>query len=213
MKHAVSREIFDYWNDLRGSRTSPERGDIDPATIRHSLAYTFILEVGGTGGERLVTIRLSGTRLNALFRSELKSRPFHGLWSVGQAAAADALIDTVLNDRRAVVAGVRGTTVFGETIDLELLLLPLRHHGRTHARMLGSLAAITVPTWIGLHPITGLDLLTSRIILAEQPGHRRSRCLAGAGQVPATDGDGGVRQVGPLRVYQGGRADAIDTAR
>ena len=47
MKHATSRMLFAYWDALRGERSSPERGAINPGAIRHILADTFILEISG----------------------------------------------------------------------------------------------------------------------------------------------------------------------
>src|SRR5215204_4458470 len=45
MKHATTRMIFGYWDALRGERSAPERGEIEPGEIRHVLADTFVLEV------------------------------------------------------------------------------------------------------------------------------------------------------------------------
>ena len=62
----------------------------------------------------------------------------------------------VADDAVGLTAGARGRTQEGYTVDLELLLLPLRHRGRTHARQIGVLAPLTVPFWLGSSP--GLDL-------------------------------------------------------
>ena len=56
MRKPSTRELFNYWNELRGTRSAPERRDIDPTRIRHALANTFILEaVDGddAGGPKL----------------------------------------------------------------------------------------------------------------------------------------------------------------
>ena len=44
MKHPSNRELFEYWNERRGTRLAPERADIDPAAIRKVLGDTFVLE-------------------------------------------------------------------------------------------------------------------------------------------------------------------------
>ena len=49
-------------------------------------------------------------------------------------------------------------------LNLEILLLPLRHHGQTHARLLGCLTPMTTPDWLGLMPIGPLKLQTVRVI-------------------------------------------------
>jgi len=35
-------------------------------------------------------------------------------------------------------------------VDIEAVLLPLRHHGLTHSRILGGFAVSAAPYWIGL---------------------------------------------------------------
>jgi hypothetical protein len=209
MKHAVSRDLFAYWDALRAGRTAPERCDVDPAAIRHILAYTFVLEVAGSGPSRDVIIRLSGTRLNALFRCELKGSHLDDIWAARDVTMARTMIDYVLDDRVGVVAGARGAPPGDAAIDLELLILPLRHHGRTHVRLLGSLAAISTPSWIGLRPITGLELTGFRTLLAAEAETRLPRfgpdSRAGSPVGPVTGAPVAVKQVGGFRVYQGGR--------
>ena len=69
MKLAASRELFAYWNALRGARSAPERDDVDPGAIRGVLADTFILEFDPAAG---FPLRVVGTRTNALFLRELR---------------------------------------------------------------------------------------------------------------------------------------------
>ncbi len=212
MKHAVSRDLFAYWDALRAGRTAPERCDVDPAAIRHILAYTFVLEVSGSGPSRDVIIRLSGTRLNALFRCELKGRPLDDIWAARDVTAARMMVGGVLDDRVGMVAGARGAPPGGAAIDLELLILPLRHHGRTHVRLLGSLAATSAPSWIGLRPITGLELTGFRTLLpveAETQPRFGSDGRAPSPVGPITGAPVAVKQVGGFRVYQGGRRPGL----
>jgi hypothetical protein len=68
MKHQSSLQVFEYWNEQRGRRVSPERGDIEPGPIRRALGDTFIL---GRDAEGAYRFRLSGTRTCALFCREL----------------------------------------------------------------------------------------------------------------------------------------------
>ncbi len=168
MKHGVSRDLYNYWNALRAGRTAPERGDIDPAAIRHVLAYTFILEVstGTMSQAREVTFRLSGTRLNALFQRDLKGRPFSEIWLPEEAALAEHRLERCPRRSRRYRCGRRGVARAGyEAVAFEMMLLPLRHHGKTHARLLGSIAASVAPTWIGLYPIEGLEIRSFHHIL------------------------------------------------
>jgi hypothetical protein len=146
MKHSASRELFAHWNDRRGLRALPERSEIEPSAIRVALGDTFIL--GAEPGED-PRFRLAGTRVCALFGRELKDETFTALWDAGHQAAMRRLLVTVTEEEIGVVAGGRARTPEGFTCDLELLLLPLRHRGRSGRRMLGTLAPLAVPVWLG----------------------------------------------------------------
>lgn len=161
MRHAATRILFAYWDRLRGDRAAPERGEIEPGAIRHVLADTFILEVDVAGQ---AVFRLAGTRLCALAGAELRGRPFASLWPDDAAAEVGHLVDTVLDDTAGVIGGIVGTTARGATVNLELLMLPLRHRGKTHARMLGALSPGVVPAWLGLDPVVALSTRSLRVI-------------------------------------------------
>src|SRR5687768_16604574 len=42
MKQTSSRELFGYWTARRGTRSAPERGEIEPSAIRRALGDLFI---------------------------------------------------------------------------------------------------------------------------------------------------------------------------
>jgi hypothetical protein len=161
MKHATTRILFGYWDTLRGERAAPDRGEIEPGAIRHVLADTFILECDAM---RSTSFRLAGTRLCALLGGELKGRDLASLWPNEAKPEIGRLISTVLDDSAGIVGGVTGSTQRGASIDLELLLLPLRHRGKTHARLLGALSPATIPLWIGVDPVVSLSTLSLRVI-------------------------------------------------
>ena len=167
MRQAATQELYSYWNRLRGERLSPERDEIDPQAIRHILADTMILEVDA---ERQFPVRISGTRLNALFMSEQKGAPFVSLFAPEEREAASAMIVSVLDGARPIVAGLSAAPEGGEAATLELLLLPLRHHGKTHARILGSLTPLAIPSWLGLRQASCLRMISMRFIENGQDG-------------------------------------------
>ncbi len=165
MKHATTRMLFAYWDSLRGERAAPERGEIEPGEIRHILADTFILE---TVADRPPEIRLAGTRLCALFGRELKGVPFAELWRNNGSRETARFVELVTSETAGLVIGLVATSTEGANLDLELLLLPLRHRGKTHVRLLGALSAKIVPPWIGLHPIAGVATVSLRVISPSQ---------------------------------------------
>ena len=142
MKHTSMRLLFDYWNRQRGERSAPARSEIDPGAIRHALGDTFMLSADFIDGIRF---RLAGTRVFALFGREIKGEGFNVLWSEASRAQIADLVIAVVNEASCVVAGVNGRTEKGAETELELLLLPLGHDGRTRVRALGTLAPLVRP--------------------------------------------------------------------
>ncbi len=155
MKHATTREVFAYWDNCRGNRPAPERSDIEPGAIRGVLCDTFILAFDHKAGH---PFRLAGTRLCALMGCELKGEPFADLWRDGSREEIGTLLKTIAEETVGLVAAVKGETENGQTVDLELLLLPLRHRGRMPARLLGALSPLRPPYWAGVNPVLDLEL-------------------------------------------------------
>lgn len=214
MKHPTSRQLHAYWDRLRGERAAPERGEIEPGAIRNLLADSFILETDPP--RRSGAVRLAGTRLCALFGRELRGSPFSDLWGEPQALTHFApihpsvihpwrLVEMVACDTVGVVAGATGFTARGESLDLELLLLPLRHRGKTQTRILGALSPHCVPTWLGSRPVLRIEA-TSLRVLESAPPERTMRRFADALPEPANDAR--PTRFGHLLVHEGGRGGA-----
>lgn len=161
MKNTSTRLVFDYWDELRGDRSAPERGEIEPGALRHALADTFVLENEPVGP----VFRLAGTRLCALTGHELRGRLFTALWQdVESQADMRRLVQTVMDESAGAVAGLSGETSTGIPLYLELLLLPLRYRGRTHARVLGALSPALTPDWLGLDTVGNMRMISLRML-------------------------------------------------
>lgn len=194
MKHPSSRQVFDYWNERRGHRIAPERGDIEPGPIRRALGDTFILGQDAGGAYRF---RLAGTRTCALFCRELKSAAFIELWADADKAAMQEQIAAVSEESAGFLAGVTGRNADGAAAELELLLLPLVHRDRSQNRLLGVLAPLVQPYWLGTTPVAGIVCGTVRN-LGPEAEHVIAPRL-----VPGTD-NGRVRR--GFVVIDGGRS-------
>ena len=194
MKHPSNRELFAYWNERRGLRLAPERADIEPAAIRHVLGDTFVLEIDGPAQH---PFRLAGTRLCALFGRELKGESFVRLWQRSGQTSLRELLAVVAEEKVGVVASATGAASDDGLlpIQLELMLLPLAFHSRGEARLLGALAPMTTPYWLGAKSIGPLSLGMFRHIGAAAQD-LAPRIVAAAGRVKRG-----------LTVYDGGRAD------
>jgi hypothetical protein len=155
MKSAPTRKLFAYWNARRGTRLAPERGDIEPGAIRDILGDSFIIAFDAAAEH---PFRLAGTRVCTLFGRELKGEPFVRMWDEASREDIARFTATVADDAVALVAGASARTAQGSPADLELLLLPLYHRGRTHVRLLGTLAPVTPPYWLGAEHVGPLSL-------------------------------------------------------
>ena len=178
MKHQATRDLYAYWNALRRGRSAPDRSEIEPTAIRDVLADTFMLDIDQS---HAFPIRLAGTRFNGLFDAEQKGRSFLELWRAEERRNVAAVLTTVVDGACPVVAGgVAAPAGQLEAGSFEFLFLPLRHHGKTHARLLGiaTPAASREPAWLGLLPLGPMAL--------RSPAHRRRsrarRLCAGAAQ-------------------------------
>ena len=181
MKHPLSRELYEYWNQRRGAGAAPERGDIDPAAIKRILGDSFVLSV--EPGEAPL-FRVAGTRICALFGRELRGEEFAGIWRDDHSQQIRELVDLVAEEEIGVLAGA-GTEADAEPANglpcsFELLMLPLSHRGRSGRRMLGSLVAMERPYWLGIWPARRLSLGVVQFVGASvysppQAGTRASR--------------------------------------
>ncbi|CCJ06309.1 PAS domain-containing protein [Methylocystis sp. SC2] len=160
MKLPVTRDLYDYWGRLKGERTAPDRAEIDPLAIRHILPDIFIIEVDP---ERRLPLRLCGARVNALWQCEQKGRLFPEWWSAQRQEAVAEAIRRVVDAETPLIAQAR-TASDRNAAEFELLLLPLRHFGRSCSRVLGSLAPAQRLEWGGIRPVGPLDLVAVRML-------------------------------------------------
>lgn len=155
MKHAASRALYAYWENRRGQRSAPERGDIEPGAIRQALSDAFIVALDRGAGH---PFRLAGTRVCALLGHELKGEPFIGLWAAASQPAISGLLAMLDDECVGTVAAVTARNGDGEPVDLELVLLPLAASRPSLARAIGILAPLHVPLWLGAKPVGALAL-------------------------------------------------------
>jgi hypothetical protein len=163
MKTSANRDLFAYWDKVRGSRVAPERADIEPDAIRHILGDCFFLADGNAAN---FPFRLAGTRLCALFGRELKGDHFFNLWGRTDQAAIRKLMNAIVDEKTGLVAQATGRTTNGSplVVNLELLMLPLLQRGPLDARVLGAIVPVTMPFWLGARFVGSLELGAMRHI-------------------------------------------------
>lgn len=170
MQMPSTKTLYTYWNTIRGSRSAPDRRDIDPTRIREALANTFILELDSADK---FSFRLAGSHLCTSYCRELKGRSFSALWHDRDSDAMDTLIRAVTEDHAVALVTFQGTTALHTKVSFETILMPLRHNGSTHTRILGAMSAVEEPYWLGVQPvleqrITGLRLIWPDEVPAEE---------------------------------------------
>ena len=209
MKHATTRELYDYWNRLRGSARAPLRSAIEPSDIRRILSETFILEVGGRDD---YFVRLAGTRVCALYCRELKGSNLLDLWAGEDRSAMATLAAAVSEDGAGAVLTLAAETADEREVACEMLLLPLRHGGEIFNRVLGSCVALERPYWLGTEAVVRQRITSLRLIWPEEaPRYLRRRTdqpaavLPLEGRPPIRFPISGSRQHGHLFVVDGGK--------
>jgi hypothetical protein len=161
MKHSSTRQLYHYWNERRGLRSAPERSEIEPGAIRHILADTFILTFDARAGH---PFRIAGTRVCAAFGRELKGEALINFFAAESRDLIRDLFSVVATEAIGAVAGLQADSAEGDTLELELLMLPLSHRDRTDARIIGALVPVAAPYWLGTSTLGALALNTHRYL-------------------------------------------------
>jgi hypothetical protein len=147
MRHAVSKELYAYWRALGRGGCAPERNAVEPSAIRGVLADTFVLDFDPAAG---FPLRISGSRINAVFLTELRGASFLKIWRDTDRAAVAWLLQAAADGEAPYWLLAQARPAGLAPVEIEVTLLPLRHRGSTHARMLGSLTACAGAEWVGL---------------------------------------------------------------
>ncbi len=216
MQMPSTKTLYTYWNAIRGSRSAPDRRDIDPTRIREALANTFILELDEADK---FSFRLAGSHLCTSYCRELKGRSFSALWHDRDSDAMDTLIRAVTEDHAVALVTFQGSTALHTKVSFETILMPLRHNGSTHTRILGAMSALEEPYWLGVQPIleqriTGLRLIwpdevpaeeTQREVLANVVNDTEFAQATPPSAMPTTVYGRTARRYAHLAVIDGGR--------
>jgi len=201
MQHKTTEAVFQYFNGLRGDRTAPLRSEIDPAALKSVLPDLFILEKGRDG---IVRFRLAGTRMCLILGREMRDRAFTDIWDTTVQHRMRLAADAVIANQSALEIAVIAVDDEGNTISLEMLMLPLFSRVDQCDRIFGSLVSLeSVPAVEGyMRYLEPADLV---FVPTET-----SRPLA-ASPAPRSVTTASLRQfanrAGHLRVYEGGRRD------
>src|SRR5690606_20429389 len=137
--------------------------------------------------------------LCALLGRELKDESFVNLWETPARTALRELVAVVTEEKVGAVASVTAPVASDAVlaVNMELLLLPLAHDHPAEARLLGGLAPMAAPYWLGAKAVGPLRLGMFRHVGAPSD-------MLAPRVMPAA---GGPAWPHGLTVYAGGRTD------
>ena len=159
MRHSSTRQLHAYWQRQRNGMPAPLRSAIQPAHIASLLGDIFLLDASRASA---CPFRLAGTRLCANLGRELTGADFLRLWQDADRETIEGLVNGVIREAATAVIDIAGRTERGHGLAAEMVLLPVSQDGRRLDRILGLLAPIEQPYWLGLHAISTLRIVGTR---------------------------------------------------
>ena len=168
MQQRTNQVLYAYWNDVRGDRLAPRRFDIEPSQIGTVLAETFILECSEP---HAFIYRLAGTKICDTFGREFRGLNFLETFRDEDRQGITAHLDEVQKQGAILVLEAEAVIAKNRTARFEILLMPLIHTASSISRMLGAVAAVEPPGWLGTERLPPLDLLRHQHIWPEGRPH------------------------------------------
>lgn len=153
MKHQTSRDVFAYWDRLRGAAVLPDRRDFDPLAVRDSLDWIVMIDTDVSSG---APIRVAGSGVSALFGRELRGSSFVSLWRLRDRAETIDWIEAACLAETPSCESLLVAPLDRDPVAMELLILPFRHLDVAAARALCVLSVDPTPRWAGLMPLAPL---------------------------------------------------------
>ena len=95
-QHPQLRQLYDYWQALRGSRAMPSRVDIDPTQIPKVLPQIIMYNVDGPGA---YTVRLVGENVRSFVGQNATGRRAGSIMDPRSAETMIHILDSVVAER------------------------------------------------------------------------------------------------------------------
>lgn len=103
MRHPSAKALFAYWLRLKGGRTAPSRGEVDPRALAAHLGDILLLD-GADNGHAL---RLAGSRMEAEIGAALVGTPFGALFNEETRREALQALSNVTMEGQPMLLGIR----------------------------------------------------------------------------------------------------------
>jgi hypothetical protein len=204
MKQKTLQTLYGYWNEVRAGRLAPRRLEIEPSRIAGILSETFMLERIDAGTYQY---RLAGTRLCAMFGSELRGKNLLDGWSEQDRHVLVRDLTTICEQGAVAVLAFEGASDTRHRLEIEVILLPLLHAGQKIGRIIGAMSATSAPHWLESEPLRSRQLQRHELIWPDGRPHAVVERLGK--QAPFLPARAQMRIVKTgrrqFRVFEGGR--------
>jgi hypothetical protein len=207
MRHTASRQLFEYWDSLRGDRSAPERRDVDPVEMKSILGDVFFAE---RTQKEFVMFQFVGTRINAMHGYDLQHRSALGIWSPSSASEFIKVIERITERGVPMIVSSEGLMRGREVAEIETLLLPLQF-GSRFTRFVGCHVNLGKPQAFWDEPLASCRIKAVRPLFAERTSgdevdpedHRNADVFANVVSIAQLYGG---RRIAHLTVIDGGAA-------
>jgi hypothetical protein len=168
MKLRTNQTLYTYWNELRAGRIAPRRLEVEPSRISSVLAETFMLERASPSTYRY---RLAGTRLCEIFGTELRDTEVLDGWRPADRTLLARCLASTCTQGAVTLFVVEASTRTAQRLQLEAILLPLIHGDDTIDRVIGAMAPMSSPHWLGHEPLVEKQLVRHELIWPDGRPH------------------------------------------
>jgi hypothetical protein len=207
LRHAESRRLFRYWEQLRGERPAPDKEELDLRTLGPLLPWLALLQprgevpqdralAGEFRGEDIAFVwRLMGSGLVMMLGAGLEGREAFAGWEPFERNTLGRMLRNVVERAQPFVARLRLQDTVGP-LKVEMVALPVR--APVDGGMLALAAMLPLEEhYLSFGPATRGELLSLRSIwtvpVPRQEGRgEAARQAAGTGFPPFTVIEGGL---------------------
>ncbi len=163
--HPGSRELFCYWERIRGEASAPPRAHIDLKAVKRIVSWLALIE--RAPASPAYCWRLAGTGICRLWGRELTGRQVLEDWRHVERDTMRKAFDGVATALQPFVARFAARSLDGEEVGIELLALPVYPAARRQPQILASLMPFREPVWSGECRLTSFRLSSLRVIWTE----------------------------------------------
>lgn len=171
--HPDSRNLFRYWESIRGENSAADRKDIDLKQIKRILPWLAILERHPLKQE--YHWRLSGTGADKIWKQELTGQTFMTNCDRFERDTVCRLLDNVIASHQPCVARFKATYGNDEMLGIELLALPVTAADGRTTQILATVVPFRTPYWFGEAELFCLELSSVKMIWTEHSARAPKR--------------------------------------